>query len=183
MAMVRVQLADQTCSADLNRVIANSFSWSIAGWPSIGSSAASEKDVYQERIKDGASIFVATALGNACVALAALEPFRPGSLGKVTASCEIVVDPQFPFTNAAEILLDTVMKEAKSRGFKQLVVYVDSRDLTKVELLRSKKFLRCGEIVGGGVRFDCDVDISLFQRSLVDFQPSAESSERYEMDY
>jgi phosphinothricin acetyltransferase len=94
-------------------------------------------------------------------------PFRPRAAYRYTLEDSIYLHPDWTGQGLGRLLLDHLIKESATRGYKQLVAVIgDSDNRASVRLHHTAGFIETGVLKSVGHKFDRWLDVVIMQRTL-----------------
>jgi phosphinothricin acetyltransferase len=116
---------------------------------------------------DGGFPYLVTELDGAVVGYAYAGPYRTRPAYRFTVEDSIYVDPKAQGRGLGRTLLDRLIAESTSRGFRLMVAVIgDSAQAPSIELHRAAGFTMVGTFENIGFKFDRWLDSVLMQRAL-----------------
>jgi L-amino acid N-acyltransferase YncA len=118
---------------------------------------------------DGGFPYLAAELGGTVVGYAYAGPYRARPAYRFTVEDSIYIDPAAHRRGVGRALLDGLIAESTSRGFRLMVAVIgDSEQAPSIELHRAAGFHLVGTFENIGFKFDRWLDSVLMQRALGD---------------
>jgi L-amino acid N-acyltransferase YncA len=116
---------------------------------------------------DGGFPYLVAELDGALVGYAYAGPYRARPAYRFTVEDSIYVDPKAQGRGIGRTLLDQLIVESTSRGFRLMVAVIgDSAQAPSIELHRAAGFTMVGTFENIGFKFDRWLDSVLMQRAL-----------------
>ena len=116
---------------------------------------------------DGEFPYLVAELDGAVVGYAYAGPYRTRPAYRFTVEDSIYVDPKAQGRGIGRTLLDRLIVESTSRGFRLMVAVIgDSAQAPSIELHRAAGFEMVGTFENLGFKFDRWLDSVLMQRAL-----------------
>ncbi len=118
---------------------------------------------------DGGFPYVAAEIGGTLVGYAYAGAYRTRPAYRFTVEDSIYIDPGAQRRGVGRALLDRLIAESTSRGFRLMVAVIgDSQQTPSIELHRAAGFEMVGTFKNIGFKFDRWLDSVLMQRALGD---------------
>ncbi len=118
---------------------------------------------------DGGFPYVAAEIGGTLVGYAYAGAYRTRPAYRFTVEDSIYIDPGAQRRGVGRALLDRLIAESTSRGFRLMVAVIgDSQQTPSIELHRAAGFEMVGTFMNIGFKFDRWLDSVLMQRALGD---------------
>ena len=116
---------------------------------------------------DGGFPYLAAEIDGALVGYAYAGHYRTRPAYRFSVEDSIYIAPQAQRRGVGRALLDRLILESESRGFRQMVAVIgDSAQTASIELHRAAGFRMIGTIENVGFKFDRWIDSVLMQRAL-----------------
>jgi phosphinothricin acetyltransferase len=120
-------------------------------------------------LRDGGFPFLVAVLAGAVAGYAYAGPYRARPAYRFTVEDSIYVDPTMQRRGVGRALLDSLLNEAQTRGFRQMVAVIgDSAQFTSIELHRRAGFRMVGAFEAVGFKFGRWLDSVMMQKALGD---------------
>ena len=116
---------------------------------------------------DGGFPYLAAEIGGALLGYAYAGHYRTRPAYRFSVEDSIYIAPQAQRRGVGRALLDRLIVESESRGFRQMIAVIgDSAQTASIELHRAAGFRMIGTIENVGFKFDRWLDSVLMQRAL-----------------
>jgi len=115
----------------------------------------------------GSHPYLAAIDNDAVLGYAYAGPYRARPAYRWTVEDSVYVDPQAQRRGIGRRLLDTLIKEAEARDFRQMIAVIgDSAQVASIRLHETFGFRHIGTLQSVGFKFDRWLDTVLMQRAL-----------------
>jgi L-amino acid N-acyltransferase YncA len=120
-----------------------------------------------EALRTGGFPFLVAELDGALAGYAYAGPYRPRPAYRFTVEDSVYIAPDLQRRGAGRALLDRLLIESETRGFRQMIAVIgDSGQTASIELHRAAGFRMVGTFGAVGFKFDRWLDSVLMQKAL-----------------
>ena len=110
-------------------------------------------------------LFVAEKDGEV-IGYGALSPYRPREAYRYTVENSLYLFPEYIGTGAGKLLLQMLIDCARQSGLRTIVAVIDSGNARSISFHERLGFVRCGEMLGIGDKFDTRLSVTYLQYDL-----------------
>jgi len=116
---------------------------------------------------DGGFPYLVADIEGAVAGYAHAGPYRARPAYRFSVEDSVYVAPEAHRRGVGRALLDSLVREAEARGFRQMIAVIgDSAQIPSIELHRAAGFRMIGNIEAVGFKFGRWLDSVLMQRAL-----------------
>ena len=121
----------------------------------------------QRALLDGSFSYLAAEIDGAVIGYAYAGPYRTRPAYRFTVEDSIYIDPAAQRRGVGRALLERLITESETRGFRQMIAVIgDSAQTASIELHRAAGFHYVGNIQNVGYKFGRWLDSVVMQRPL-----------------
>ena len=121
----------------------------------------------QRALLDGGYPYLVAEIDDAVVGYAYAGPYRSRPAYRYTVENSIYIAPQAHRRGVGRVLLDALIAESETRGYRLMIAVIgDSAQTPSIELHRAAGFRMVGAFEAVGYKFDRWLDSVLMQRPL-----------------
>jgi phosphinothricin acetyltransferase len=166
MSIVSIRAAGPSDIPAITRIYAESVRHGTASFE-IDPPDEAEMTRRMRALLDGGHPYVAAEIDGALVGYAYAGPYRARPAYRFTVEDSIYIDPKAQRRGVGRALLDRLIDEATSRGFRQMIAVIgDSAQTASIALHRAAGFRMVGNFENVGFKFGRWLDSVLMQRAL-----------------